>query len=117
MPKRTTAVRADQQARARLGQVTERVAELGELLRDAPDENQITEQLALLDQLEDAAAKAGEALRAARADRAKGETALGALERAEAQLRAPSCQLPATAWSPWGHPPSTTWACIDAWTD
>ena len=82
------AVGADQQARAKLGQVTERLDELGELLRDAPDENQITEQLALLDQLEDAAAKAGEALRVARADRAKGETALGALERTERAARA-----------------------------
>ena len=83
-----TAVRVDQQAKTKLGQVTERVAELGELLRDAPDDNQITEQLALLGQLEDAAAKAGEALRKARTDRAKSETALATHERAEATARA-----------------------------
>ena len=83
-----TAVRADQQAKTKLGQVTERLAVLGELLRDAPDDTQITEQLALLGQLEEAAAKAGEVLREARADRAKGETALATLERAEATARA-----------------------------
>jgi exonuclease SbcC len=83
-----TAVRVDQEAETKLGQVTERVAELGELLRDAPDDNQITEQLALLGQLEDATAKAGEAFRKARTDRANSETALATHERAEATARA-----------------------------
>ena len=82
------AVRADQQAKTKLGQATERLAELGELLRGAPDDNQITEQLALLGQLEETAAKTGEALRSARANRAKGETALATLERGETTARA-----------------------------
>jgi exonuclease SbcC len=81
------AVRADQQAKAKLEQVTERLGKLGELLRDAPDDSQIAEQLVLLGQLEDASAKAGQALRAARAERAKGETALAALERGEREAR------------------------------
>jgi len=68
--------------------VTGRVAELDELLRDAPDDNQIAAQLVLLAQLEDAAAKAGDALRVARAERVKGETALASLVRAEGTARA-----------------------------
>jgi exonuclease SbcC len=82
------AVKDDQQARARLEQVTGRVAELDELLRDAPDDSQITAQLTLLAQLEDAAAKAGNALRVARSARVEGETALAALVRAEDTARA-----------------------------
>ena len=111
-----TAVRADQQAKTKLGQVTERVAELGELLRDAPDDNQITEQLALLGQLEDAAAKAGEALRAARADRAKGETALATLERAEATARA-ELSAARDRVVALGAPALETLGLHDAWTE
>ena len=73
----------DQQARARLSQVTARITELGELLADAPADEQITERLALRDRLESAAAAAETALRAARAERTKAEAALAALERAE----------------------------------
>ena len=53
-----TASDDDQRARARLSQVTARIAELGELLADAPSDEQITERLALLDRLEAAAAAA-----------------------------------------------------------
>ena len=78
-----TAATQDQQAEARLTHVTGRVAELDELLRDAPGEYQVTAQLALRDELEAAAAGAGQALRAARTARASGQTALAGLERAE----------------------------------
>jgi DNA repair protein SbcC/Rad50 len=78
----------DQQARARLSQVTVRITELGELLKDAPGDEQITERLALRDRLEAAAAATGTALRAARAGRSKGEAAVAALEQAEAEARA-----------------------------
>ena len=77
----------DQQARARLSQVTARVAELDELLRDAPADEQITEQLARLGRLESAAAEAEAALRSARAERARAESVLAGLERAEREAR------------------------------
>jgi exonuclease SbcC len=77
----------DQRARERLSQVTARVAELDELLADAPADEQITGQLDLLDRLEAAATGAGTALRAARAERAKGEAARTRLEQAEREAR------------------------------
>jgi len=77
----------DQRARARLSQVTARIAELGELLAGAPGDEQITEQLALRDRLEAAAAAAGTALRTARAERSRSETALAALEGTERTAR------------------------------
>ena len=83
-----TASTQDQQAEARLTQVTGRVAELEELLRDAPDEDQVTAQLALRNQLESAAAEAGQTLHAARTARASGEKALAGLERAEKDAQA-----------------------------
>jgi DNA repair protein SbcC/Rad50 len=83
-----TASDEDQQARARLTQVTVRITELGELLRDVPGDEQITERLALRDRLEAAAAATEAALRAARAGRSRGEAALAALRRAEAEARA-----------------------------
>jgi exonuclease SbcC len=77
----------DQQARARLSQVTARITELGELLADAPADEQIIGRLALRDRLESAAAAAEAALRAARAERTKAEAALATLERAERGAR------------------------------
>jgi exonuclease SbcC len=77
----------DQQARAQLSQVTARITELGELLADAPADEQITGRLALRDRLESAATAAEAALRAARAERTKAEAALAALERAERGAR------------------------------
>jgi exonuclease SbcC len=77
----------DQHARARLSQVTTRVAELAELLKDAPGEEQVTERLALLGRLEAAATAAEAGLRSARAARSSGEAALAALERAEREAR------------------------------
>lgn len=83
----TTASEEDQRARAALSQVTARVTELGELLKDAPDDTQITEGLAHLNRLEAAAAVAEQALRAARAERSKAEAAHAALENAERAAR------------------------------
>jgi exonuclease SbcC len=77
----------DQQARARLSQVTARVSELDDLLAGAPDDAQITERLARLTRLETAAADAERALRDARAARAAGESAHGQLERAAGTAR------------------------------
>jgi len=110
-----TAVRADQQAKAKLSQASERVTELVELLRDAPDDNQIIEQLALIIELEDAATKAGEALRVARADRAKGEAALANLEHAEATARAELSAARDRVVS-LGAPALETFGLHDAWT-
>ncbi len=79
---------AEQEARTRLSELTERVLELGRLLADAPDEERVTAQLALCAELEAAAADADRALRAARAQRTEGETALARLERAESEAAA-----------------------------
>ena len=77
----------DQRARAELSQVTARITELDELLKDAPDDQQITERLAKRDWLETAAAQAEGELRAARTARAKSESALSALVDAERAAR------------------------------
>jgi DNA repair protein SbcC/Rad50 len=79
--------KAEQEARTRLGELTGRIAELGELLRDAPDEAEITAGLALRDELEEAAATAEGRLLAARSARADAERELAGLERAEAAAR------------------------------
>jgi len=106
----------DQQARARLSQVTTRVTELDELLTDAPTDEQITERLALRDRLESAASAAEGALRAARAGRSQGEGALAALERAErdarAQLSAARDRVVAL-----GAPALDGRGLLDGWTD
>jgi exonuclease SbcC len=83
-----TAMEEDQQARAKLNQITGRAAELGKLLEAAPSDAQITEQLALLARLEKAVVTAGEALRAARAARGESQMTLTALEGAEGAARA-----------------------------
>ena len=83
-----SAALADQEARTQLTQLTERIAELDRLLQDAPDETQVTEQLALRDRLEASAATAERQLLDARSGRAESETALTALEQAESDARA-----------------------------
>ncbi len=83
-----SAALADQEARTRLAELTERIADLDRLLANAPDEKQVIEQLSLRDQLEASAADAEGRLLKARADRAESETALTALERAESDARA-----------------------------
>ncbi|HEY6786002.1 MAG TPA: SMC family ATPase [Trebonia sp.] len=84
----TAATRDEQRASAELGQVTARVVELGELLRDAPGEAEITEGLRLLDRLEAAADEAGKALLDSRRKRVAQEQALAGLEHEEAVARA-----------------------------
>jgi exonuclease SbcC len=111
-----TASADDQHARATLSQVTARVAELGELLADAPSAEQITERLALLDRLEAAAAAAGNSLRAARHERSRSEGALKTLERAEAEARG---QLSAARDRvvALGAPALDGRGLLDGWTD
>ena len=78
----------DQRVRARLGQVTARVAELDALLADAPDEEEISRLLAERDRLESEAAGAEAALRSARERRSAAEAAYAKLEAAERAARA-----------------------------
>src|SRR5580704_11026281 len=54
--------KAEQEARTRLAEVTDRIDELGRLLAEAPDTAEVTAQLARLDQLDAAAEAAGQAL-------------------------------------------------------
>jgi DNA repair protein SbcC/Rad50 len=79
--------RAEQEARTRLGELTSRVAELGELLRNAPEDAEIAAQLALRDEREAAASAAEERLLGARAARSRAERELAGAERAEAAAR------------------------------
>jgi DNA repair protein SbcC/Rad50 len=111
----TTAVEGDQRARAKLNQATERIAELDNLLRDALGEDQIAEQLALLDELEQAAAGAGKKLLTARAVRADGEAALASLERAERLARA-ALSTARDSVVALGAPALEGLGLLDAWT-
>ena len=82
------AARAEQQARTRLTELTARIDELGQLLQGAPDQDQITAQLALRDKLEAAASDAEQRLLKARAGRTDAQRALAGLEQAESAARA-----------------------------
>jgi len=82
------AARAEQEARTRLTELTDRIAELDDLLRDAPDERQVTAQLARLGDLEAAAADAERTLLGARSARGEAERDRAELERAESAARA-----------------------------
>ena len=84
----TTAAKAEQEARTRLTELIDRIAELGQLLQGAPDEDQVMAQLALRDKLETAASDADQLLLKARAERTRTERALAELERAESASRA-----------------------------
>jgi len=79
--------KAEQEAKTRLGELTGRIAELGELLGDAPDDAEITARLALRDELESAAEGAGLRLLGARSARGDAERELAGLERAGAAAR------------------------------
>ena len=79
----TAAARAEQQARTRLAELADRISELGQLLQTAPDEDELTAQLALRDKLEEAAAAADQRLLRTRTDRTATERALTSLEQAE----------------------------------
>ena len=106
----------DQRARARLGQVTARITELGELLAGAPGDGQITEGLALRDRLESAAAAAEMALRAARAGRGhwRGcpDSHGGAERTARRQLSAARDRVVAL-----GAPAMDGQGLLDGWTE
>ena len=82
------AARKQQDARTRLDELTGRIDELGRLLGDAPDEAEITARLARRDELEAAAADAGQQVLEARSELNGAEKALADLERAEAAARA-----------------------------
>jgi exonuclease SbcC len=82
------AARAQQDARTRLSELTGRIGELDRLLGDAPDEAEITAQLARRDALEAAAADAEQRLLTARSGRGDAEKALADLERDESAARA-----------------------------
>jgi exonuclease SbcC len=84
----TKAGRAEQEARTRLAELTDRIAELDELLRDAPDDDQVTAQLTRLGELEAAATGAERTLLGARAARGDAERGQAELERAESAARA-----------------------------
>jgi exonuclease SbcC len=83
-----TASENGQHARAQLSQVTGRITELDGLLKEAPSDAQITEQLALLKSLETAAARARTDLDRARGKRVEADKALAALEAEEQKARA-----------------------------
>jgi exonuclease SbcC len=82
------AARAQQEARTKLNELTGRIGELDRLLGDAPDEAEITAQLARRDELEAAAADAEQRLLTARSGRGDSEKALADLERDESAARA-----------------------------
>jgi exonuclease SbcC len=84
----TRAARAEQEARTRLAELTARIGELGQLLQSAPDEDQVTAQLAFRDTLEAAASDTDRLLLTARGDRAAAEQRLAGLEGAESAARA-----------------------------
>ena len=84
----TAAAKAEQEAQTRLTQLAGRVAELGQLLQGAPEEDRLTAQLALRDQLEAAAVDTDQQLLKARTDRTDTEGALANLEQAESAARA-----------------------------
>jgi DNA repair protein SbcC/Rad50 len=107
---------AEQRARTQLDQVRGRVAELDELLGDAPDDAEITTQLDRLTRLEAAAGGAQRTLGQARAARANGENAQAALDRSEAaargQLAAARDQVVAL-----GAPALDGRGLLDGWTE
>ena len=84
----TRAGRAEQEARTRLAELTDRIAQLDGLLRAAPDVDELTVQLARLGQLEAAAADAERTLLDARAAHGDAERGRAELERAESAARA-----------------------------
>ena len=82
-----TAFENDQRARARLSQVSARISELDALLEGEPNDEQITEGLALLERLETAADQAKTDLDAARQRRIAADRALAALRNEEQKAR------------------------------
>jgi len=113
---------ANQQAAARLATRTERIAELDAHLRTAPDEAQVTAQLAERDKAEAGAAASGQRLLGARSARAKTQQDLAGLERsgaaAAARLSAardPLVRLGAPVLDPAGL--LAGWTGLQAWAE
>jgi DNA repair protein SbcC/Rad50 len=111
----TTAAKAEQEARTRLTELADRIAELAQLLQGAPDEDQLTAQLALRDELEAAAANADQRLLKARTGRTATERALASLEQAESAARAhlSAARDPVVKL---GAPPTDGTGLLTAWT-
>ena len=84
----TGAAKAEQDARTRLAELTDRIAELDRMLRDAPDESQVSARLALLGELEAAASRAGQRLVGTRSQLGQAQQGVTDLERAESAARA-----------------------------
>jgi DNA repair protein SbcC/Rad50 len=112
--------KAEQEASTRLRELTERIAELGELLRGAPEEAEITAQLALRDRLEATASSAEQRLLGARSARTKAEQDLAGLARAEGAARSrlsaardPLVRLGAPALDAMGL--LACWAALQDW--
>jgi exonuclease SbcC len=80
----TAAAREEQQARARLAQVADRISDLDKLLQTAPGEKELAAQLALRDKLVVAAAAAEQRLIMTRTNRTNAEQTITSLEQAEA---------------------------------
>jgi DNA repair protein SbcC/Rad50 len=112
--------KAEQEAKTRLHGLSGRIAELDELLRGAPDDAEITRQLALRDELEAAAEGTGQRLLGARSERGNAERELARLERAEAGARSrlaaerdPLVGLGAPAVG--GEGLLASWTALQAW--
>jgi exonuclease SbcC len=84
----TAATARGQRAAADLDQARTRVMELADLLRDAPDEAEVTERLTRRDQLEATAEATGKSLLDARRKRTAQEQVLDGRQRAESAARA-----------------------------
>jgi exonuclease SbcC len=109
------AAREQQEAQTRLEELTGRIGELEGLLSDAPDEAEISAQLARRDELEAAAAAAEQRLLAARAGLGTAEKALAGLERAgsAARARLSAARDPLVVL---GAPALDDASLLDAWT-
>jgi DNA repair protein SbcC/Rad50 len=116
----TRAAKAEQEARTRLAELTGRIAELDRALRDAPDESQVSAQLALLGELEDAASRAGQRLVGTRSNLGQARQGVTGLERAESAARTrlsatrdPLVRLGAPALD--AHGLLAGWTALQAW--
>ena len=116
----TRAAKAEQEARTRLAELTDRIAELDRVLRDAPDEGQVSAQLALLGEREDAASRAAQRLVGARSNLGQAQQGVTGLERAESAGRArlsatrdPLVRLGAPALD--AHGLLAGWTALQAW--
>jgi DNA repair protein SbcC/Rad50 len=113
---------AEQQAKTRLAGVTRRIEDLGEQLRDTPDEAQVAAQLAERDRLEAEAAASEQRLLGARSARGKAQQDVAGLERSGAAAasrlsaaRDPLVRLGAPVLDPAGL--LAGWTGLQAWAE